>query len=44
MNGVIIAGVAFWVGEGFQPRRLLIVAMVAVWGLLIRGQKQKARS
>lgn len=30
---VIIATTAYLVGEGFEPRRLLVVAMVAIWGL-----------
>ncbi len=30
---VLIAATAYLVGEGFEPRRLLITAMVAVWGL-----------
>jgi len=30
---VIIASVAYAVGDGFGPRRVLITAMVAIWGL-----------
>ncbi|MGD8330694.1 MAG: DUF1295 domain-containing protein [Acidobacteriota bacterium] len=30
---VMIAAVAYAVGSGYEPRRLLIMAMVAVWGL-----------
>jgi steroid 5-alpha reductase family enzyme len=30
---VMIAAVAFWLGSGYQPRRALITAMVAIWGI-----------
>lgn len=30
---VMIAAVAYWLGSGYQPRRVLITAMVAIWGL-----------
>jgi steroid 5-alpha reductase family enzyme len=30
---VLIAATAYAAGEGFEPRRLLVIAMVAIWGL-----------
>jgi len=30
---VLIAGVAYALGDGYEPRRLLISGMVAIWGL-----------
>jgi len=30
---VLIAATAYLVGEGFEPRRLLLTGMVAIWGL-----------
>lgn len=30
---VIVTGVAFWLGSGYLPRKQLMLALVAVWGL-----------
>jgi steroid 5-alpha reductase family enzyme len=33
----VIAAVAFWTGEGTDPRRFLVVTLVAMWGFRLGG-------